>query len=228
MTDNGGPANGSYDPAFTLYDSTNTPGTIIAGPATNTAVAVTNGWFTTTLDFGAGVFDGSDRWLEIRLRTNGDTGDFAILSPRQQITSTPYAIHSANAATATVAASANSVLAPNITGTVPLAQLPATVVTNGAIGVNFTGTFTGDGSGITNVDLLTVNIEGAITFPGNFVLASSPGVGSGPDSVTSADVNGDGHPDLISANFASTGTLTVLTNDGSGGPRSTANRITPA
>jgi hypothetical protein len=54
---------------------------------------------------------------------------------------------------------------------------------------------------------------------GGFVLASSPGVGSvfsGPISVTSADVNGDGRPDLISANlFAHT--LTVLTNNGSGG-----------
>ena len=31
------PANGSYDLRFTLYDSTNNPGTLIAGPLTNSA-----------------------------------------------------------------------------------------------------------------------------------------------------------------------------------------------
>ena len=46
---------------------------------------------------------------------------------------------------------------------------------------------------------------------GGFVLASSPGVGNNPSSVTSADVNGDGRPDLISVNIAAN-TLSVLTN----------------
>jgi len=49
-----------------------------------------------------------------------------------------------------------------------------------------------------------------------FRLVSSPVVGAYPASVTVADVNLDGKPDLISAN-AGTNTLTVLTNDGSGG-----------
>ena len=52
---------------------------------------------------------------------------------------------------------------------------------------------------------------------GGFVTASSPGTGSGtgPFAVAVADVNGDGKPDLISANY-NTGTLTVLTNKGGG------------
>jgi hypothetical protein len=50
---------------------------------------------------------------------------------------------------------------------------------------------------------------------GGFVLASSPGVGSFPDSVVAADINGDGKVDLICAN-GNANTLTVLTNNGSG------------
>jgi FG-GAP-like repeat len=214
LTDNGSPANGIYDLRFTIYDL-DTGGSVIAGPITNSPSAVSNGLFTVTLDFGAGVFDGSDRWLEIGVATNGGGGSFSTLTPRQEITSTPYAIQAANAANAAVAASANSVAAANITGTVGLAQLPTTLVTNGASGVNLSGTFSGDGAGVTNVNLLNVNTHGAISFGANFVLASSPGVGNQPYSVTTADVNSDGYLDLI-CTLASTSTLTVLTNDGSG------------
>ena len=102
-------ANGSYDLQFTIYDSTNDPGTVIAGPLTNSATAVSNGLFTVTLDFG-NVFDGSDRWLDIAVRTNGGSS-FATLSPRQQITPAPYAI------TALTAASVNGLtIQPNDSG----------------------------------------------------------------------------------------------------------------
>jgi hypothetical protein len=38
----------------------------------------------------------------------------------------------------------------------------------------------------------------------SFKLSSSPGVGSDPNSVAAADVNGDGKVDLISANYSGT------------------------
>ncbi len=85
----GSPVNGSYDLAFALYDA-GTNGTLISGPLTNSATLVSNGLFTTTLDFGAN-FPGLDRWLQIGVRTNGN-GAFATLSPLQHITPTPYAI----------------------------------------------------------------------------------------------------------------------------------------
>jgi hypothetical protein len=54
-----------------------------------------------------------------------------------------------------------------------------------------------------------------ISASGYFTVASSPVVGSQPQSVVAADVNGDGRLELITANAGST-TLTVLTNNGSG------------
>src|SRR5262245_59421623 len=75
--DNGGsPANGTYDLRFTLFDSTNNPGVVIAGPLTNAAVAITNGLFTVTLDFGPGPFTGAARWMEIGVRSSGGGGVF--------------------------------------------------------------------------------------------------------------------------------------------------------
>jgi hypothetical protein len=58
LENSSGPANGLYDVRFTIYDSTNNPGTLIAGPLTNSATPVSNGLFTVTLDFGAVVFTG--------------------------------------------------------------------------------------------------------------------------------------------------------------------------
>jgi len=43
-------------------------------------------------------------------------------------------------------------------GTIPLAQLPAGVITNGASGVSISGSFTGNGGGLTN--LSAQNIAG--------------------------------------------------------------------
>ena len=70
LNSGGAPASGSYDLTFSLF-STNASGVAIAGPVTNSATAVTNGLFTTTIDFGAGVFTGTSNWLEIAVRTNG-------------------------------------------------------------------------------------------------------------------------------------------------------------
>ena len=89
LSDSGSPANGIYDLRFAVYDA-ETNGTSI-GMVTNAATEVGEGLFTVTLDFGASVFDGDDRWLEIGAVTNGG-GLFSTLTPRQAITSTPYAI----------------------------------------------------------------------------------------------------------------------------------------
>lgn len=91
----GSPASGAFDLRFALFSAANA-GTQISGPLTNSGVLVSNGVFTTSLDFGADAFDGNARWLQIGVRTNGSGAGFTALSPRQPITSTPYAVRAAN------------------------------------------------------------------------------------------------------------------------------------
>ncbi|MFN3409175.1 MAG: tail fiber domain-containing protein [Limisphaerales bacterium] len=139
LDDGGAPANGRYDFIVTDFDA------LTGGYSTTfnlvTNIGVTNGLFTLALDLTALTFPGADRWLELAVRTNGG-GSFTTLSPRQRVTSAPYAIR---------AASAGTVAASGITGTLAPAQLPAAVVTNAATGVNLTGTFSGNGAGLTNL-----------------------------------------------------------------------------
>jgi hypothetical protein len=91
LNDGANPATGRFDFRFTLHDSLSGP-TQIGATLTNTAT-VTDGVFTTTLDFGSGAFAGEGRWLELGVRTNGNTGAFAPLTPRQPLTAAPYALY---------------------------------------------------------------------------------------------------------------------------------------
>jgi hypothetical protein len=56
-------------------------------------VPVSEGLFTVPLDFGAGVFTGDARWLEIGVRPGLSSGAYTLLSPRQALTATPYALY---------------------------------------------------------------------------------------------------------------------------------------
>ena len=65
------PANGAYDLTFALFNAS-TGLSQLATTQTNAAVAISNGLFTVTLDFGAN-FPGADRWLVRQLQaTNGE------------------------------------------------------------------------------------------------------------------------------------------------------------
>ncbi len=116
LSSNGTPANGTYDVTFSLFDAANS-GSPVGGIILTSTVPVVDGVFSTSLDFGGGVFTGPARWLELSVRTNGP-GSFQLLSPRQELLATPYAIH---AATAASAASAES-LPPNTITTSAIAD----------------------------------------------------------------------------------------------------------
>ena len=132
LSDGGSPADGSYDLTFALY-TTNVTGSAIAGPVTNNAVPVTNGLFTTTVDFGK-VFTGGSNWLQIAVSTNGANA-FSPLLPRLQLTPVPYAI-----------------TAENVLGGGLAAGTYGNAVTLNNAANQFTGSFTGNGANVTNVN----------------------------------------------------------------------------
>lgn len=99
-------------------------------------MTVTNGLFTTQLDFGASAFTGDARYLEVRVRPGSSTGAYTTLSPRQQLTATPYALALPGLYTQQNATS------PNLIG-----GYSGNSVTNNVVGATISG---GGASGFTN------------------------------------------------------------------------------
>ena len=90
LQNGGAPVDGNHDFQLKLYldpyGNTQAGSTFI----TNT-VFVSNDLFMLTLDFGAGVFNGGNFWMQIGVRSN-TAPNYAELTPLQQMTPTPYAI----------------------------------------------------------------------------------------------------------------------------------------
>ena len=150
----GSPTTGNYDFQFSVYDS-GTNGNLISLLVTNAPVGVTNGLFTTSVDFNNGVFTGPARWLNIGVRTNGATTNaYTYLLPRQKLTAVPYAILSGSASNLL-----GSLQAGQLSGTVSAAQISGsntgavafTSISNTFTG-GFNGTFAGNGGGLTNLN----------------------------------------------------------------------------
>lgn len=94
---NGGvPANGPHNMEFRLFPvpAGGSPvGAILVfdGVGTNPPpVDVVGGLFTVSLDFGAGAFNGDERWLEVKVAST-------TLIPRQRLDAAPYALYAMNA-----------------------------------------------------------------------------------------------------------------------------------
>ena len=96
LTVAGAVTNGNYDLRFRLMDASS-GGTQIGGIVTNANTAITNGLFIASLDFGTNAFDGNGRWLELSVRTNGNSA-FVTLAPRQPVTPSPMALFASTAA----------------------------------------------------------------------------------------------------------------------------------
>lgn len=95
LTSSTGPVTGLYDFQFAVFDSAS-GGTQIGSTIVTNGVQVANGLFVVTLDFGANVFTGNARWLDLAAHTNQSPNAFASMTPRQQLTPTPYAVLAGN------------------------------------------------------------------------------------------------------------------------------------
>jgi hypothetical protein len=108
--------------SFGLYDDA-AAGTLLASypPSGTVAVNVTDGLFTQVIDFGANVFIGKARWVQVSV--NGSA-----LLPRQELTPAPYALALPGLYTVENATS------PNIIG-----GYSGNVVTSGVVGATISG-----------------------------------------------------------------------------------------
>ena len=141
-------ATGWYDLRFKVYQDS-LAGTQVGTTFITNGVLVTGGLLCTTVDFGAGVFNGQPRWLEIGIKTN-NSASYTVLSPLQIINSTPQANYAATAANVSGAVAASQISG----GTLANAVLPASPTFGGSVSA---GAFSGSGAGLTNVNAATLN-----------------------------------------------------------------------
>jgi hypothetical protein len=152
LTDNGSPASGSYD--FRVRLASDALGNnFVAGPLFSNAVPVSGGLFTLRLDFGAGIFTGSNYWLQLDVKAT-NVGSYSTLTPLQALTPSPYAIFAGTASNLS-----GTVAAAQLSGALPSAQLAGTyssAVTLNNAANNFTGNFSGSGAGLSNLNATTL------------------------------------------------------------------------
>src|SRR5262245_12797198 len=124
LADGGVTPTGMYDLQFRLYDASS--GGTLLGTHVAQDVSVTAGLFNVQINFGdPPPLDGNDRWLEIGVRPFNSTGAFTTVTPRQQLTPSPFAFYAPSAGTATSATGFSGALSGEVSG-----PQSATVVTN--------------------------------------------------------------------------------------------------
>ena len=199
LTDAGSAASGPFEMQFKLFDAPTAgtqqpqPGPITIQFTGGSAVPVTAGVFTVQLDFGPTAFPGAARYLEIGVRHPGDPA-FTILSPRQQMTSSPYAIRSltniyGDGSDGDLSVGAGDwntsppVNCPNGTGSTPctlqfhnLTITGAVTVPSGLV-IRATGTITITGSGSITINTTTPAVAGRPLVQGVSTSVPTPSLG---------------------------------------------------
>jgi hypothetical protein len=101
LEQNGNPVSGNCDFRFGIYAAL-TGGASLFTDIEN-GVPVTDGLFTSRVSAESSHFDGSDRYLEIEVRCPSGPGAYTVLSPRQRLGFTPYAMFAPRAGSAATA-----------------------------------------------------------------------------------------------------------------------------
>jgi hypothetical protein len=142
LTNTNGPAHGTYNMTFQLWNASS-GGTQAGTTITNNGIVITNGLFTVYLDFGNQYAGGTSYWLQLGVETNGGSG-FASLTPRQELTPTPYAIY------------AEGANAAGLSGIIPIGSLTGTYSDPLDLN-NPANIFIGNGSGLVGVNAAALN-----------------------------------------------------------------------
>lgn len=88
LTESTAAVNGTVNLRFQLFSAA-TGSTSLSGPVTVSGVAVSDGVFSTPVDFGSALRAGTGGWLEIAVLD--EAGNATVLSPRQAVTPAPLA-----------------------------------------------------------------------------------------------------------------------------------------
>jgi hypothetical protein len=140
------------DIIYTTYWSNDGTSSGGSQPATDVSVPVANGLFTVKLGdtnmttIPAGLF-AEQTGLQLQIWFSDGINSFAMLSPLQNLTPVPYAIFAKMSSNLL-----GTLPVSQLNGTVPLTQLPSSVVTNTSTGVALSGSFNGNGAGLTSLN----------------------------------------------------------------------------
>jgi len=91
LKDADAPATGLYDFQFCVYDVAAGSSALLCAPDFDD-VPVDEGVFTVAVDFGATMFTGQQRFLELRVRPGASTAAYTPLAPRQLVRAAPEAL----------------------------------------------------------------------------------------------------------------------------------------
>lgn len=175
LNDAGAAASGTFQFQFKLYDAV-AGGNQIGGTLSDVSVTVSNGIFSTNLDFGLVAFSGADRYLEIAVRKTANDA-YTTLTPRQKINSAPYAAKAKTAdgfgenLTGDVSGTQNATVVQSVGGQTSANIASAVQATNNATSANNANVIVKrDGAGKITV--------GGVTF-GDGTTLTSANVGGG-------------------------------------------------